>query len=256
MSVERVARAGVRRYAHVVPAFYNYRARHNSWIQRIRGGIHEADFRLLADLDVLEPSVLDVGANAGQTIMSIKSIFPRSSITSLEPSPRMLPILNRVASKYDDVRILPLGASDRFEITELYVPIVRGLVMAQYASVSPVSRSAVVDQMASDGFRPGRAGDVVIRTESCVFVPLDSVADACDILKVDVEGHEDAVFAGASMLLQRSRPIVIVERPSLALQRHITELGYQRMDGGHGENRTYVHPDSSRGLRADRPRRE
>ena len=248
MNVEKLAQTAVRRYAHLLPGIYNYRTRHNSWIQRARGGIHEADFQILASLDTPKPAVLDVGANTGQTIMSIKSMFPRASITSLEPSPGMLGTLNRVASKYPDVRILPVGASREFSIKELYTPIVRGLVLTQYASVVPVSPTTVVDQMAHDGFRSGPASEVVVRTESCVFVPLDLVADTCDVLKVDVEGHEEAVLAGASALLERSHPILIVERPSPVLEEHITSLGYRRVTTQASENCTFVHPDFARGV--------
>jgi len=63
--------------------------------------------------------------------------------------------------------------------------------------------------------------------------------EACDLLKIDVEGAELLVLKGAKATIQRCRPIIIVENlrklsekhygiPSEGVSHYLTELGYKK----------------------------
>jgi hypothetical protein len=55
--------------------------------QKVGCDVSRSDFRLLETILPDEPFVLDVGANKGQSILSIKFARPKAIIHSFEPNP-------------------------------------------------------------------------------------------------------------------------------------------------------------------------
>ena len=248
MGIERSARNTFRRYAYLYPGIYHQRGKRFSTIQRLRGGVHEPDFTRLRDLNVSDPMVIDVGANVGQTIVSVKSVLPHARMLSLEPSTSMIPTLLRTASRYRGVRVVPVGAGREFTTRVLRIPVLRGVTLDQYASVEAIDVAKLAAKLANIGFGRVRAEQITLREETCVLVPLDALIESCDVLKVDVEGHEAEVVEGARGLIERSRPIVIVERPTPALRGELTGIGYLELSSLGSVNTTFVHPEQPRGM--------
>ncbi len=62
------------------------------------------------------------------------------------------------------------------------------------------------------------------------------------LIKVDVEGHEEEVFNGATELLERARPILLFEsfQHPLSFRGMLVDMGYHLVDAGTGGD-----PDSS-----------
>ena len=71
--------------------------------------------------------------------------------------------------------------------------------------------------------QPQYAYDAAIRV-----IPLDDVElHACDLIKVDCQGHETQVIQGAHQTIERFRPTLQLEQPSTELQGILHDLNYE-----------------------------
>lgn len=237
-----------RRAARHSPAVYNLRTRHNALVQRARGGVHDVDFEVLRNLDMDAPMVVDVGANTGQTLQTVKTIRPNSRMICIEPSALVLASLVTQSKKYDGVEVATFAVGDEFGTARISTPVARGIYFTQYASLTNPDDVWFARLLTHAGFGPLRPEDVSFHQARCVIAPIDAVVDSCDVLKVDAEGYEDAVFRGATRLVMKSQPIVIVERPSHDLVAQLTSAGYQVLRSSGSVNTVFVHADNPRGL--------
>jgi FkbM family methyltransferase len=150
---------------------------------------------LLCDND---SHVLDVGANIGMTALALSQICPRGQIAAIEPIPRTFQCLQRNVAEADSGNIkifnFALGSRD-------------GLALMQ-GHPSNFASSFVADNYkipASDHF----SHKVAVKRLDKIFCELS--LDRLDFMKVDVEGFELEVFAGAKETLTIYKPIVFLE---------------------------------------------
>jgi FkbM family methyltransferase len=139
------------------------------------------------------PTIVEVGSNIGASLIEIKHARPDAKVVCFEPSARFADVLERnVADNgISDVVIerLLVGTDDR--VHELFVN-------TSTASV------ATADYGGHD-----RIGREAIR-----MVTLDSYFDesaAVDLLKIDTDGFDQAVVAGARRLAQSRSPAIYCE---------------------------------------------
>jgi FkbM family methyltransferase len=135
--------------------------------------------------------VLDVGANIGcYTFTFAKLVGPTGLVVAVEPTDRAFAKLrNNVAlNSFANIRCLQVGLSDRDV----------GDVDVSFQSSFPLNG------------RPPSS------TQSVRLVTLDTLVselrlDRVDFIKVDVDGYEAKVFAGARLVLERFRPSLFFE---------------------------------------------
>jgi FkbM family methyltransferase len=142
--------------------------------------------------------VLDVGANIGMTALALSSICPRGRIAAIEPVPRNFQYLKRNVSQSGlrNIKLFnfALGSSE-------------GAVLMQ-GHPSNFACSFVADNYtipADDHF----SQRVPVKRLDDIFPELS--LDRLDFLKVDVEGFELEVLAGAKDILNTYKPIVFLE---------------------------------------------
>jgi FkbM family methyltransferase len=220
------------------------------------GTVHEPDFEIFRDCVISR--AIDVGANRGQSIVSIKSVVPDAEILALEPNPGLLEPLHRVAILYSGVHVVGVGCGATTGMRKLFTPVARGIVFDQWASLQEMAPAEALACIKDGGFKWCRAEDVSVRAAMCVVVPLDDIISASDgpidLLKIDSEGSEAEVVAGATGIINRDLPLLLAERPSAPLVDLLIGLGYENYRSRHGENSLFLHPDRDRGL--DRQRLE
>ncbi len=172
---------------------------------------------------VLRPgdTCVDVGANIGAVaLQAARLVGARGAVHAIEPQPDLAALLRRSAEAngYGQLRVHPLGLSDRDGELPLYLPV-------------PANRGAA---SMDETYRPGRIEIRVPVRHAGRF--LEEVAGSgVRLLKVDVENHEEPVFSGAGEWLTRHPPDVILfesyfdrARPfwSRAAVRLLSERGY------------------------------
>ncbi len=173
----------------------------------------------------------DVGANFGYYSWLLASCRPGLQVSLFEPDPSNVALIEETVTRArGGFRVHALAASSEDGEADFALDAVTG---------------------ATGGLeQPGQWAEATIRVRKArldTFVGERPV----DLLKVDVEGHEDEVLAGAEDILVRDRPIVVYEafdRRGGAASR-LRELGYSLRDvddGGEelrGENVLALPPD-------------
>jgi FkbM family methyltransferase len=155
--------------------------------------------RLLAEYVKPGSLVVDVGANLGfLTALFSRLATPAGVVHSFEPSPDTFRKLQEVIveNRLDNVRAHNLGCGENKEQLQLYC--------------MPSSGNSSLR-------RPERSHDIRAVQEVSI-VRLDEYLapqiNRLDVLKIDTEGHEDAVIAGAEKLIAQYRPTIYIELAS------------------------------------------
>jgi len=170
---------------------------------------------------------LDVGGNTGiYTIKAAKFLSGNGgTVVTIEPNPEMLAVLahNVQANHFSNVRLRNYCLGQAAGVAELWMNFAR-----------PASFSLVHRDERAAGF-------------SVLVFPLDQIfplekLERLDYVKIDVEGAEQQVLAGAGATLQRFRPIIQMET-------EITEVGVTLPDYGawhfpKGPNKLFIPNES------------
>jgi FkbM family methyltransferase len=144
--------------------------------------------------------VVDAGANTGVYALAVAATRPDASVVAFEPSPTVV--------EQCRTNVRANGFEDRVDV--------RAVGLGSEAGEATFYRSTY-DELGS--FNAGNAGAWEASVEEAVSVPVATVdglvADGemppPDHLKVDVEGFEHEVLAGARETLRRHRPVVYLE---------------------------------------------
>lgn len=154
--------------------------------------------------------VIDVGANIGTYAIAFSRLVgPEGRIIALEPVPTTFRLLtaNVGALPTHNITLLNIAASDRLTCVSMNVPTLD-------SGLDNLYQSRIVEE-----------GSLSVLT-----FPLDSfgIDRPIRLIKVDVEGHEMKVLRGASRLIERDRPILILEGDRKEFQAFLGPLGYER----------------------------
>jgi FkbM family methyltransferase len=142
--------------------------------------------------------VFDVGANVGQTLASSRRAWPQSRIVCFEPSSKPLAELRRA------VDADPLAEAHQIALSD-----VEGDLELHEFEVSTANSllNPVIDASSPDFLRSGTTS-LVRATTLDAWCTQHSV-DKIDLLKIDTQGADGRVLAGASGLL-RAQKIALV----------------------------------------------
>ena len=152
-------------------------------------GVHwHKDILFFPNGDKLE-TILDVGANTGQTALAIVRHFSDTRVYSFEPVPSTFKELTAHVAKFPQIEVFccALGAD-------------QGSAKMTTEILSETN-TLILD------------ADTHSRTESLVEVPVDTVDNFCatkgiqriNLLKIDTEGYEMNVLRGAQRMLDQKR---------------------------------------------------
>jgi len=157
---------------------------------------------------LLKPGMtfVDAGANMGlYTIFGARRVGSAGRVLSIEPSRRELEILrkNIALNRLENVTVAPVALSDREAELEL--------------RVAPIEKSGH-NTLGAFGF-----DTALDHTERVRAVTLDALAEEqqlrrVDLIKMDIEGGEEAALLGAHGIIQRDHPILFLELSHRSLQ--------------------------------------
>ena len=141
--------------------------------------------------------VIDVGANLGFTaLIFAKHVGPSGRVYAFEPSPAAYAKLLEVVEKNQlgNVQCFNLGCGSTRRSETLLVPASSGN--------ATIRRSGV--------HLTGTCREMNIEIDTLDNMIL-SLAQKIDFLKIDTEGFEDQVLAGADEVVRRDRPVIYLE---------------------------------------------
>lgn len=191
--------------------------------------VHDVDFYGFAQLDRPIRQVMDVGANRGQSIVSLRILLPEVEIHSFEANPVLHPVLHEVAKSVvpPPVVIHPYGLSNAAEQLPLFIPRAGDEVYLEGAS----TRADYFDlPWVADMYQRlagTTPGGITFDEVSCQLKVGDDLLLSPDLLKVDVEGAESRVLLGLANTITRCRPVIMVENGDwYRVQDVLVPLGY------------------------------
>ncbi|WP_181705383.1 FkbM family methyltransferase [Chthonobacter rhizosphaerae] len=139
----------------------------------------------------------DVGANVGFfTILAARAVGPAGRVVAFEPSPANVHLLRRniSANGFPNVTVIEAAASDHSGSGELLL-----------ARLSGGSALSTADRP------PDTTGSLSVRLVSLDDLVAGGGVRLPDVVKIDVEGAEEAVLKGMTGLLRRAAPVIVFE---------------------------------------------
>lgn len=148
-------------------------------------------------LEHLKPGsvFIDIGANIGVfTIPAALKVGPTGCVVAIEPSPRVFPFLQQNLSfnGLSNVRSIQCAA---FNFDKQTVPFYE----------APVDQFGMGSLGAQFDVNP-----IPVLTHTLDYILSEQMIRQVDLIKVDVEGFEAAVFQGAEKLLTGNKPPIVV----------------------------------------------
>jgi FkbM family methyltransferase len=147
--------------------------------------------------------IFDVGANNGQSIERFKKLFTNYNIFAFEPQPNEVQFLVNKYGKDESIKILPYAVGDRSSIIELNVMQKSGTSTLREINTksdyiiqkSKIHKVTEANQLIKQ--------KVQVRTETLDdFIEKNKIIKV-NILKIDTEGYESFVLAGAQQSLSK-----------------------------------------------------
>ncbi|MBV8191257.1 MAG: FkbM family methyltransferase [Alphaproteobacteria bacterium] len=159
---------------------------------RFYGRYGEVELHLLEFLCRRDQDAIDVGANDGSYVHYLHRHARR--VIAFEPMPTLARALRRKFPR--GVIVESLALSDRTGTVSLCMPVVDGVVVTGCSTVS-------------------LAATATYPAHRAIEVPMDMLDNVyggqVGFIKIDVEGHEQAVLDGAVETIRRCRPRLLVE---------------------------------------------
>lgn len=164
---------------------------------------------------------VDVGANMGYyTILFGNNVGPDGHVIAVEPNPRAVSLLRKsvdINGYTARTRIAELACSDGAS------PRARLAIPATEPKNAHVLDDADVSSLSA------------IDIECTTLDKLCSTHERVDFIKIDAEGAEERIFAGMSGVLERHRPMVVIE---INVARYADPAGFvRRLRSVYGELR-------------------
>lgn len=169
--------------------------------------------------------VLDLGANVGMAAIVLQCQFPEASFLLVEPDPRNLLRLGKAVELNNMSASIVPAAVD-------WLPGTMTLRMGDNPTCSALQTSMMHDYR--DGIEV-----------ACLTVAelLDRVGwDTVDLVKIDVEGAEEAILTRNNTWLERARAVVLEIHPTCSpavIAASLAEYGFTLRRHGHGREPVY-----------------
>jgi FkbM family methyltransferase len=155
----------------------------------------------------------DVGAHAGLISALVFASDPTVSIVSIEPNPSLAARLRLLFANHNKILVLERGLSSINGEASLFVP----------------DGGSSVGTLEAGGGALGKSVKVLLCRGDSLLDEFPGLPPPA-LIKIDVEGHESAVFQGLSGVIKDHRPSIIFEHLFLLdeLVEQLTPPGYKR----------------------------
>ncbi len=168
------------------------------------------DMDLFRALIKPDDKVLDLGANVGvYAVSAALRINSKGAVVAVEPSKATFKLLNKSASRFPNMKAIRAAVSDKAGKASL--------LLGEWSELNKLG----TEQNQGERVQVFSVDDIAERTGIERF----------DIIKMDVEGHEQQALAGAKNIISKNSPIIFYEikhhsTPDYELIDTFKDLGY------------------------------
>lgn len=180
------------------------------WYCKVSQNLEE-ELNLLPKLVRSSGRAVDVGANRGVYAYRLSRLC--AHVELFEPNPHCAAVLNAFALSRSNVRLHVIALSDQSGFADLRVPV-------DYEGVEHDS-SATIERAVTCDFRSHR-----VRLNTLDSYEFNDI----DFIKIDVEGHESRVIAGASETIRAQMPALLIEIEQRHCERPIKDI-FEQVQG-------------------------
>ncbi|MEM8770439.1 MAG: FkbM family methyltransferase [Pseudomonadota bacterium] len=216
----------------------------------------EPEFEVLRALSLAQGEcIVDVGANRGQSIDAIRLYLKTAPIHAFEANAALAAALTRRLSGQANLQIHPCGLADNERSETLFIPYYGEYMFDGLASIDRDEAAGWLNAKALVGFDERR---LRIEETAVSLRTFDAFNLSPAFMKLDVQGAERAVLAGAEQTLRRSKPVLLIETGrDEALVAAVQAAGYEAFNYVSGRlsprrnavrNTVFAHPSAPRGL--------
>ena len=158
--------------------------------------MHEHLIRSAAKHCTKSDVVLDIGANVGSHSVALSKMLPHNTIMAFEPQQHICELLRNNLDSNTSTNV------------EMFC---HALSNMEGESCFP-AYDPFVDKINQGGqsLHANHDGERVKLRRLDDVLDKEGVTRVC-MIKIDVEGHENAVFSGADVMLQRDKPVIYFE---------------------------------------------
>lgn len=176
----------------------------------LRGKAHEDDFNFLRSPAFASGLLLDLGANIGQSAISVAAVQPGLRVESIEANPACEPGLRTAAfllgkRRQFHYRVVGVGATTG--VLAFHVPVRSSRMLLQEGTFDAESLLSPAS-VARMGVRDR---DYTVQLISIPMVTVDSLGLSPRVVKMDLQGLEMAALQGMEQTLARSHPVLMIE---------------------------------------------
>jgi FkbM family methyltransferase len=135
-----------------------------------------------------DPLIIDVGANMGQFLLSVKTLFPNAKVISIEPNPEVYNLLTFNSKNLKNVTLHNLALSNKKGNQSFFV----SSMFSEWSSLI-------------NNIGPSKEIKVEITDADSLFKKSKTI----DLLKIDVEGAEFTVVKGMKETIKKAKYLLI-----------------------------------------------
>ncbi|HEY2812854.1 MAG TPA: FkbM family methyltransferase [Acidimicrobiales bacterium] len=153
--------------------------------------------------------VFDVGANTG--VYALVAAATGRTVHALEPSRDIAALLRanvRLNRQEGRITVVEVAASDRDGRAQLFIPPPTTNTIETSASLDP---AFLTDGVEDPSYKRRHAASLDVTTTTLDVYWRRLGSPPVGIVKIDVEGHEAAVLAGATELTKSCQPVIFLE---------------------------------------------
>ena len=213
----------------------------------LSGQLHDDEFAGFRRITAPVRLILDVGANRGQSIATLKVLFPDAIIHTFEANPLYAPVLEGLQTYFQGtVHVHGFGLGSQDATIPLYVPWV---LDTPFLEESSTRLDYYEKPWVAQKFR--ERGGLRLEKQIVDIRRGDDLGLAPDVIKIDVEGAEHDVLIGLRETILRHTPTLFVENSDYNnVTPYLSDLGYSpyRWIGddlvpyyGESPNTFYIH---------------
>jgi FkbM family methyltransferase len=169
------------------------------------GVLDEKEAAFLTHFIHTDSSVLDIGANYGHYAIDMSRICSEGQVLAFEPVPFTHKVLEKIVAHFGNGNIIlnHAAVSDQMGTIEMTVPLLD--------FGAPNTGVAYIGDQTTTSSKT-----VQVKTIAIDELPIKT---KIDFIKIDIEGHEPQAFRGMEKLLQKDRPVILIEFSHPCLKR-------------------------------------